>query len=141
MVSMIFCSHCGKEIDSTVSPCPHCGSPTSAVQPNRKSQTVAAVLCLFLGGFGGHRFYLGPTWLGVAYLLLCWTGIPSLVAMVEMFIIVFTGQEAWAKKHNNGIITPTTHIAIKVLAVLIPVIMLLGIIMAILIPSLAEHAP
>ncbi|MEO5349240.1 MAG: TM2 domain-containing protein [Magnetococcus sp. YQC-3] len=138
-MGMLFCRNCGKEIDETVSPCPHCRTPTDAVQPVKKSQTIAAVLCLFLGAVGGHRFYLGPTWLGVVYLLLCWTGIPSLVAMIETFIIVFSGQESWAKKYNGGIITPPTHIAIKILTILIPILMVAGILMAILIPNLVEH--
>lgn len=138
-MSVVFCRSCGKEIDEAVSPCPHCSTATSAVQPARKGQTVAAVLCLFLGGLGGHRFYLGPTWLGVVYLLLCWTGIPSLIAMVETFIIVFSSQDTWAKKYNSGIITPPTHIAIKILAILIPLLMLVGILMAILIPGMVEH--
>jgi hypothetical protein len=34
-----------------------------------KSQTVAWLLALFLGGLGIHRFYLGYTWQGVVQLL------------------------------------------------------------------------
>ena len=67
-------------------------------------------------------------------------GIPSLIAMVEVFMIVFASQDTWAKKYNHGVITPTTHIIIKILAVLIPVLMLLGIVAAILMPSVVEHA-
>ncbi|MBF0124371.1 MAG: TM2 domain-containing protein [Magnetococcales bacterium] len=138
-MTMVFCRSCGKEIEATVSPCPHCGVPTTAVQPTKKSQTVAAVLCLFLGGFGGHRFYLGPTWVGIVYLLLCWTAIPSLIAMVETFIIVFSSQDTWATKYNDGIITPPTHIAIKILALLLPLLMVVGIFVSILVPILAEN--
>ncbi|MBF0162119.1 MAG: TM2 domain-containing protein [Magnetococcales bacterium] len=136
---MVFCRHCGKELNESVSPCPHCGVPTSAVQPVRKGQTVATVLCLFLGGMGGHRFYLGPTWVGVVYLLLCWTGIPSLVAMVETFIIAFTSQENWARKYNNGTITPPAHVAIKILVLVIPILMIAGIATALLVPGLVEQ--
>jgi hypothetical protein len=43
----------------------------TAGQPggNGKSQVVALLLCLLLGGLGIHRFYLGYTWQGVVQLL------------------------------------------------------------------------
>ena len=34
-----------------------------------KSQVIALILCVLLGGFGIHRFYLGYTWQGVVQLL------------------------------------------------------------------------
>lgn len=37
---------------------------------NRKSAGAAYLLCLFLGGFGAHRFYLGCTGSAVVQLLL-----------------------------------------------------------------------
>lgn len=37
---------------------------------NKKSAGVAYLLCLFLGGFGAHRFYLGRTASAVGQLLL-----------------------------------------------------------------------
>ncbi|MEO5339975.1 MAG: TM2 domain-containing protein [Magnetococcus sp. MYC-9] len=139
-MSMVFCRECGKEMHESATQCPHCGALASH-QAVKKSQTVAAVLCLFLGGMGGHRFYLGPTWLGVVYLLLCWTGIPSLIAMVETYIIAFSSQETWAKKYNSGTITPATHAAIKILALLIPILLLGGLLAAALVPNLVELDP
>lgn len=53
----------------------------------RKSHFVAAMLCLFLGGFGVHHFYLAqsPTRvvIGVIYLLFCWTMIPAFLGLME----------------------------------------------------------
>nr|WP_247714360.1 TM2 domain-containing protein [Qipengyuania aerophila] len=37
---------------------------------NRKSTGVAYLLCIFLGGFGAHRFYLGRTGTGAVQLVL-----------------------------------------------------------------------
>lgn len=51
----------------------------------RKDPTTAVLLALFLGGIGGHKFYLGQTGLGVLYLLFCWTMIPGVIALFEAF--------------------------------------------------------
>ena len=54
----------------------------------KKDPTAAVLLALFLGGLGIHKFYLGQTGLGVLYLIFCWTGIPSIIAFIEAFVIV-----------------------------------------------------
>lgn len=38
-----------------------------AIEP--KSKIAATLLCLFLGTFGGHRFYLGYTTIGIVQFL------------------------------------------------------------------------
>ena len=53
----------------------------------KKDATVALLLCLFLGGLGAHKFYLGKVGLGVLYILFCWTFIPIIVSFVELFLI------------------------------------------------------
>lgn len=54
---------------------------------NRKSKTTAVMLAPFLGGLGVHHFYLGRIGWGVVYLLFSLTGIPVLVALVELFFM------------------------------------------------------
>lgn len=50
-----------------------------------KSQVTALLLCLFLGGLGIHRFYLGYTWQGVVQLLtLGGLGIWALIDLVRI---------------------------------------------------------
>ena len=56
----------------------------------KKSAVVALLLAIFLGGIGGHKFYLGNLILGILYLVFCWTGIPSIVALVEAFTVADT---------------------------------------------------
>ena len=56
----------------------------------KKSAVVALLLAIFLGGIGGHKFYLGNLVLGILYLVFCWTGIPSVVALVEAFTVADT---------------------------------------------------
>ena len=50
-----------------------------------KSQVSALLLCLFIGGLGIHRFYLGYTWQGVVQLLtLGGLGIWSLIDLIRI---------------------------------------------------------
>ena len=160
------CPFCREKIQANALKCKHCGSmvdaghqqqpPIQAQQPIQenqqatqysqspqpekiKSQTTAAILCALIGGFGAHRFYLGPIWTGVVYLLLCWTGISGLIALVETYIIAFSSQETWAKKHNNGVITPPVHIAVKILVAILPIIAIVGILAAIAIPQFSAY--
>lgn len=158
------CPYCREKIQVGALKCKHCGSMFNAVTPQQqgqapyqqpptvqgqqaqqsystapqqktKNQTIAAILCALLGGLGIHRFYLGPIWMGVVYLLLCWTGIPGLIALVETYIIAFSSQETWAKKYNNSVITPPTHIAVKILAAIFPIIFIVGVLAAVAIPQ------
>jgi len=51
------------------------------------SRTVALLLCIFFGGIGVHKFYVGKVGDGIMYLLFSWTGIPAFIAFIEIFII------------------------------------------------------
>lgn len=65
---------------------PVVGDP--AVAHRGKSKTTAALLALFLGGLGAHRFYLGTWGLGLIYLGVCLAGLlgmlPGLTALVGL---------------------------------------------------------
>ena len=52
---------------------------------NSKDHTKALLFAFFLGGIGGHQFYMGKTGMGILYAAFCWTGIPALASFVEMF--------------------------------------------------------
>jgi TM2 domain-containing membrane protein YozV len=69
----------------------HSGEPMGT---NQRSRTTAALLALFLGGLGIHKFYLGRIGWGIVYLLLCWTFIPLLVGIVEgVFLLMMSDDE------------------------------------------------
>ena len=53
----------------------------------QKDGTAGVLLALFLGAFGGHRYYMGQTGIGLLYTLFFWTGIPSLISIVEIFLM------------------------------------------------------
>lgn len=107
-MAKIGCQHCAKTIDDTDATCPHCGRGTARL-PDRpptegmtdaqlrlfqaemrqveKDTTAGVLLALFLGGLGVHHFYMGAWFLGVVYLLFCWTFVPAAVALIEAFFM------------------------------------------------------
>ena len=58
-----FCHNCGQATQPGASICTSCGFALTgaAAGGEQKSKLVALLLAFFLGGFGGHDFYLGYT--------------------------------------------------------------------------------
>jgi TM2 domain-containing membrane protein YozV len=77
-----------------------------------KSRPVAAVLALFLGGIGIHKFYLDQTRTGVFYLLFFWTFIPAVLAFFEGISLAFMSPADFNAKFNADSTTPNplTHV-------------------------------
>ena len=67
-----------------------------------KSKTTAALLALFLGGLGIHKFYLGQGGLGILYLIFCWTFIPGIIAFFEFIIYLVMSDADFNAKYNRG---------------------------------------
>ncbi|WP_299178031.1 TM2 domain-containing protein [uncultured Chryseobacterium sp.] len=65
-----------------------------------KSKFITAMLALFLGGLGIHRFYLGQNKRGLLYLLFCWTLIPSLIACLDFFFFIFMSEDKFRYQYN-----------------------------------------
>ena len=53
----------------------------------RRDEVVGILLALFLGAFGIHHFYLRRTGLGILYCCFCWTGITSILGVIECFFM------------------------------------------------------
>jgi len=111
----MFCTSCGSQVSEQAQFCSGCGNPklanatviSSAASPSTtfaqyptksKSRITAAVLALLLGGIGVHKFYMGKIWPGVGYILLCWTYVPAVVALVEAIIYFTQDDETFARK-------------------------------------------
>jgi TM2 domain-containing membrane protein YozV len=96
----MFCSHCGAQVTAGAAFCIKCGTsaaggpaaagtpfgasapppgwtapPPVAVPRGAKSKLVAALLGIFVGAFGVHRFYLGYNTIGAIQLVLGLLGI------------------------------------------------------------------
>lgn len=110
------CYACASILDTRAELCPKCGvrQPhlpgamtashpaiivTAPVPVTTKNKTTAALLALFFGGIGVHRFYLGQIGSGVIYLLFCWTLIPALVAFIECLLLFGMNDTAFATKY------------------------------------------
>jgi hypothetical protein len=53
----------------------------------RRDEVVGILLALFLGTFGIHHFYLRRAGLGILYCCFCWTGITSVLGLIECFFM------------------------------------------------------
>ena len=69
----------------------------------KKSKAVTILLCMFLGWMGAHKFYLGNTAAGVIYLIFFWTFVPYLIAVIEMWIIIFMKDKDFDRKYNSAL--------------------------------------
>lgn len=94
-----FCSACGNGLHERAELCPKCGVRQAGMVTTTKSRTTAILLAFFLGGIGGHKFYLGRTVQGLLYLLFCWTFIPALIAFVEWILLLTMSDSTFAQKY------------------------------------------
>jgi len=96
----IYCHACGSQIDARAEICPRCGVRQRPATVGTKNKIVAALLAIFLGGFGIHKFYLGKTAQGVIYLIFFWTFIPAIVGFIEGIIYLTKSDEDFARAYG-----------------------------------------
>ena len=104
---MKFCSKCGCQLKDDDLFCPSCGNKVEPLDNkihvsadlrniasstgdnvSNKSRLCAALLAFFLGAFDIHRFYMGKITSGIFMLLFFWTGIPAIVAIINLIMIL-----------------------------------------------------
>ncbi|MDR2879496.1 MAG: TM2 domain-containing protein [Fusobacteriales bacterium] len=51
-------------------------------------KVVYALLAIFLGSLGIHKFYAGKPVQGVLYILFCWTYIPGIIGFIEGIVVL-----------------------------------------------------
>ena len=91
----MFCKNCGAEINDNAVICVKCGcsinNQAPAVEGTAKSKDwlTTLLLCLFLGGLGVHRFYVGKTGTGILQLLTA--GGCGVWALID-FIVICMGN-------------------------------------------------
>ena len=99
-----YCRDCGTVINARAEICPKCGvRQKMAPMTGGRNRTTAAILALFFGGLGVHKFYLGQSGLGILYLLFFWTFIPAIVGFIEGIVYLSMTEQAFAAKYNAAL--------------------------------------
>jgi TM2 domain-containing membrane protein YozV len=97
-----FCRDCGAVIQSRAEICPKCGVRQRMIpSAGGRNRTSAAILALFLGGLGVHKFYVGQSGLGILYLLFCWTFLPAIAGFIEAIVYLSMSDESFNARYNN----------------------------------------
>ena len=69
---------------------------------NDKNKLAAALLAIFLGGLGIHKFYLRKVGMGILYLIFCWTGIPAIIGFIEGIYYLCISDQTLNDKYNRN---------------------------------------
>ena len=124
------CNSCGAGIKILAEICPKCG----VRQPGLVSKTALLLITFFLGGFGGHKFYLGKWVQGIFYLLFCWSGIPGLIALIEFIVYACTSSQRLNEKYSAS-----GSIAVLLIVGSVVLVMMIGILAAIALPAYQDY--
>lgn len=99
-----FCRGCGARIHESALSCPKCG----AAQKRQVADSVgggaervtAAMLAIFLGGVGLHKFYLGKWGQGLVCLIFCWTFIPAVIGIIEGILYLAMSEGEFSRRYS-----------------------------------------
>lgn len=98
---MVYCRGCGKQIHESAVSCPHCGAQQKSVLSNILQKRCIAFLFALCGGtIGLHKFYLGQVWMGILYLLFCWTAIPTVIGIIEAVYYLWLSDADFSAKYG-----------------------------------------
>lgn len=65
-----------------------------------RSRVVAAILAIFLGGIGIHKFYLGKVGIGLIYFIFSWTFIPAFLGFFEGIYYLLMSDKSFELKYS-----------------------------------------
>ena len=81
-------------------------------------------LCFLLGGLGIHKFYAGKWFQGLLYVAFSWTGIPVIIALIDLLFAIFKTPDVHGeirvqqeeklqlKKRNKVLLTSATLLTV-----------------------------
>ena len=77
-----------------------------------RNKVTAALLALFLGSIGVHKFYLGQNFAGIMYLLFFWTGLPAIIAFFEFLGLILMSDRVFDAQYNQRLL-PYQHSLVR----------------------------
>lgn len=95
------CKHCGEWLDENSKPSIIPAANTQIIIQSKRSKGTAALLAIFLGGIGIHKFYLNQAGWGVVYILFCFTFIPAILGFIEGLIFATMSNEDFDRIYNQ----------------------------------------
>jgi hypothetical protein len=93
--AIVYCQHCGAAMDPQDRFCRKCGwdstgqvrqAPAVPANVSEKKRLAAALLCIFLGWLGVHRFYAGKVGTGLLWLFT--VGLLGLGVIADLILIL-----------------------------------------------------
>lgn len=66
-----------------------------------KDKSTAAILALFMGWLGIHKFYLGRIGAGVAYLVFSLTFIPAVLGLIDFIVLALMEPDEFDRRYNG----------------------------------------
>lgn len=80
-----------------------------------KDKNIAAILALFLGAIGVHKFYLGRIGAGVLYLVFSFTFIPAVLGLIDFFVLALMDQDEFNRRYNGADRLPASQVVVNML--------------------------
>ncbi len=97
---------------------------------NPVNKIALVLITFFFGGLGGHKLYVKKFGQGIVYLLFSWTGIPSLIALIEFIMYLIKSEEDLQAKYPDTLSAGATAGAL--IGVLIGFAVLIAVLMMVL---------
>lgn len=101
------CPECKSWIDTAARICPICGLRIKQQPPlarGGRNRTTAALLAIFLGVAGAHKFYLGSIKMGIIYILISLTAIGFAITLAlsiyDALLLFSMSDEEFSKNYN-----------------------------------------
>jgi TM2 domain-containing membrane protein YozV len=79
-----------------------------------KDKNTAAILALFMGTIGVHKFYLGRIGAGILYLIFSLTFIPTVLGLIDFFVLALMDQDEFNRRYNGSGALPG-HVVVNML--------------------------
>lgn len=100
------CRYCGTTIPGVYKPMPsgieqQINNIGTNFQTGNKDKMITLLIIFFFGYVGGQYFYLGQISKGVLCLLFCWTFIPTIIALIQFFIILAMSDQEFNARYNQ----------------------------------------